>query len=221
VEIHKPKAAHSWREFLIEIGTIVCGIVIALGGEQVVEMLHRTGEVREAREALKAEIGNDVDILKFGLEETKCLLPQASAFAAWTRGGGKPPPFRSLLNGFQVGTWDTVKSNAIPLMPLRERLAITDLYNTLANAQKIVDLQRSSAIVLIGADQRSKLSEVDAGRVLDAVAVQYAMANFYKANARGAMKAAADFGVRSSSLDARSRLVLNWECGHGDAPPIP
>ena len=26
MEIHKPKAAHSWREFAVEIGTIVCGI---------------------------------------------------------------------------------------------------------------------------------------------------------------------------------------------------
>ena len=33
MEIHKPKAAHSVREFLIEIGTIVCGILIALGLE--------------------------------------------------------------------------------------------------------------------------------------------------------------------------------------------
>ena len=34
MEIHRPKAAHSVREFLIEIGTIVCGILIALGLEQ-------------------------------------------------------------------------------------------------------------------------------------------------------------------------------------------
>jgi hypothetical protein len=37
MEIHKPKAAHNVREFLIEIGTIVCGILIALGLEQAVE----------------------------------------------------------------------------------------------------------------------------------------------------------------------------------------
>lgn len=30
MDIHKPKAAHSFREFLIEIGTIVIGILIAL-----------------------------------------------------------------------------------------------------------------------------------------------------------------------------------------------
>jgi hypothetical protein len=34
MDIHSPKAAHSIREFLIEIGTIICGILIALGLER-------------------------------------------------------------------------------------------------------------------------------------------------------------------------------------------
>jgi hypothetical protein len=40
MEIHKPKAAHSIKEFLIEIGTIICGILIALGLEQGLDQLH-------------------------------------------------------------------------------------------------------------------------------------------------------------------------------------
>ena len=44
MDIHKPKAAHSWREFLIEIGTIICGILIALALEQAVESVHRSAE---------------------------------------------------------------------------------------------------------------------------------------------------------------------------------
>ena len=40
MDIHRPKAAHSIREFLIEIGTIICGILIALGLEQGIEWLH-------------------------------------------------------------------------------------------------------------------------------------------------------------------------------------
>ena len=33
MDIHKPKPVHNLREFLSEIGVIVCGIVIALGSE--------------------------------------------------------------------------------------------------------------------------------------------------------------------------------------------
>ena len=49
MEIHKPKAAHSIRQLITEIGTIICGILIALGLEQAVEVGHRQHEVQEAR----------------------------------------------------------------------------------------------------------------------------------------------------------------------------
>ena len=55
MEIHKPKPVHNWREFLAELGTIVLGIVIAIGLEQAVVWLHWQGEVKTARAALAAE----------------------------------------------------------------------------------------------------------------------------------------------------------------------
>ena len=57
MDIHKPKAAHSWREFLIEIGTIICGILIALGLEQGVEWLHWREKVEAAEVRLNKELG--------------------------------------------------------------------------------------------------------------------------------------------------------------------
>ncbi|WP_304191901.1 hypothetical protein [Phenylobacterium aquaticum] len=56
MDIHKPKAAHNWREFLIEIGTIVCGILIALGLEQAVESAHWAKKVREAKSSIHREL---------------------------------------------------------------------------------------------------------------------------------------------------------------------
>ena len=56
MDIHRPKAAHSVREFLIEIGTITCGILIALGLEQAVEQLHSRHETEEVDKALRLEV---------------------------------------------------------------------------------------------------------------------------------------------------------------------
>jgi hypothetical protein len=64
MDIHKPKAAHSIREFLIEIGTIICGILIALGLEQGIEWVHRQNVVREARSALNEEAGFDIAMFR-------------------------------------------------------------------------------------------------------------------------------------------------------------
>jgi len=56
MDVHKPKPAHNWREFLSEIGTIVCGILIALGLEQAVEAAHWSEKVTEAKEAIHREL---------------------------------------------------------------------------------------------------------------------------------------------------------------------
>ena len=70
MEIHKPHAAGSWREFLIEIGTIVTGIVIALALEEGVRALHDRQVAAEAREAIYAEIRENLQYLR-GREATQ------------------------------------------------------------------------------------------------------------------------------------------------------
>jgi hypothetical protein len=56
MEIHKPKPTHSLREFLTEIGTIICGILIALGLEQGLEWAHWRHQVEQADKAVSEEV---------------------------------------------------------------------------------------------------------------------------------------------------------------------
>jgi hypothetical protein len=56
LDVHPPHhAANSWRDFFIHIATIVVGLLIAIGLEQVVEHVHQHFELRETREALEKE----------------------------------------------------------------------------------------------------------------------------------------------------------------------
>jgi hypothetical protein len=59
MEIHKPKPWHGWREFLKEIGTIVIGVLLALGGEQLIERLHHGEQAKLAERAMRLELGED------------------------------------------------------------------------------------------------------------------------------------------------------------------
>jgi hypothetical protein len=111
MEIHRPKAAHSWREFFIEIGTIVTGIVIALSLEQSVEALHERGLAREARDAINAEMQEDVDRIAYHQSFQPCIdkrLNQITGLlAVWA--GGQPPP-----SGLAIGDPDD-----LPMVQLR------------------------------------------------------------------------------------------------------
>jgi hypothetical protein len=85
VEIHKPKAARSWREFLVEIGTIICGILIALGLEQAVEWSHWQNEIAETRETIRNELAGDLGVLEFVRLQALVDLAQADHVVAGPR----------------------------------------------------------------------------------------------------------------------------------------
>jgi hypothetical protein len=94
MEIHRPKAAHSWREFLIEIGTIVIGILIALGLEQSVDAVHEHGLAREAKEAIDAEMQEDLNRVAYRLQQQPCIearLDEITGLLADWKGGKAPP----------------------------------------------------------------------------------------------------------------------------------
>ena len=60
MEIHKPHAAKTWKEFFIELGTIVLGILIALSLEQAVENWREHRQYAEARQAMRDELDYNV-----------------------------------------------------------------------------------------------------------------------------------------------------------------
>jgi len=70
LDVHPaPHAASTWREFFIHIATIVLGLLIAVGLEQTVELVHRHREAREARENIRQEIQVNVGINQSDLEQ--------------------------------------------------------------------------------------------------------------------------------------------------------
>jgi hypothetical protein len=52
-------AANSWRDFFVHIATIVLGLCIAVGLEQMVEHIHHRLQITETREALRQERGEN------------------------------------------------------------------------------------------------------------------------------------------------------------------
>ena len=60
MDIHKPKPFHNWREFLVEIGTIVVGVLIALAAEQAAEAVHWHYQAAHAEAALDDELSADL-----------------------------------------------------------------------------------------------------------------------------------------------------------------
>jgi hypothetical protein len=145
MHFHLPKPLHGWREFTGEVGIIVIGVLIALGAEQVVENVHWSSQLREARTALGYEIADSVGQ---GFEREhfyNCVEDRLDLLAATVDKAGETgrlpplaspdaPPFRTWLDA----TWQTTMAgqSASRFSP-RELDLYGSLYTFVQNLQQL------------------------------------------------------------------------------------
>lgn len=100
LDIHVPEhTARTWREFFIHIATIVIGLLIAIGLEQVVEYVHHRHQLRETRAAIRAELEVNTHLLDKILAATqtaRAVMRQNAAMLLATAPKDPAPP--SALN---------------------------------------------------------------------------------------------------------------------------
>jgi hypothetical protein len=145
LEVHPPhQTARSWMDFFIHIATIVLGLLIAVGLEQMVERIHEHYELRVAREALEREfqsnranlaadesnwletlarLKNNLLVLEFAREHPKTPQTALPGELQWHQGA-----FR-----WDHAVWDTAENKGIVrLMSLREANRNQSFYSLMA-----------------------------------------------------------------------------------------
>jgi hypothetical protein len=135
MEIHKPKPWHGWREFLKELGTIVLGVLIALGAEQAVEWLHWRHQVEVASEAIAFDLKRTVGGAAAQDAHTVCTverLREMDAVIDQAQRTGRLPPFGwSFLPpsaSWTFESWSALTSGQIlSHFPNREQIILSGL----------------------------------------------------------------------------------------------
>ena len=139
MDIHKPKAAHSWREFLIEIGTIICGILIALGLEQGIEAFRTHETVEALKSVLNRELASNRARYERLRDSDACSERLIRELVVWAT---KAPP--GVVHGdlsiarpaLGTSSWELARSNpAFAHLPLEEQTAYSTVYNMIGNQQ--------------------------------------------------------------------------------------
>lgn len=137
MDIHKPKAIHSWREFAVEIGTITIGILIALGLEALIEARHNHELVAEARAELISELQynrkNLADVIVVARNNQAALKALISYGQARLAHRAAALPSGVDLNGrfttLRTSGWEsTVATQAIAHMPYDQAQAVASVY---------------------------------------------------------------------------------------------
>jgi hypothetical protein len=222
MEIHKPKLARNWREFAVEIGTIICGILIALGLEQTVRWLERRAEVAEAREALRTEIARNAHIALYSIEEERCFTGYWDKAAMWVNGGPRPQiKLTGGINTLVGSTWDVVKVGAVSHMPLKERLAYSSFYDAVAGQTYMVERERDVSVRLFGLMGRATLTSADVQGALDEVAQVRLLAGLHSGSSTFIVKSAKALGIDPAPLTEDERDHLARVCAEAGVAPAP
>ncbi|MEE3623318.1 hypothetical protein UCD39_04865 [Nitrospirillum sp. BR 11752] len=164
MEIHAPESPiQSLKDFVIHIGVVTVGILIALGLEQAVEAYHRHELVRQAVASFHAELAENrksVQDVMTEIAEHNARAEQGLALLeAWQQGKGTPgaelkyPGIR--LDLLSSASWDAaIATHALGDLPYDEARRYAEAYAgfRLFMEQEKAQLAEWQDLRLFGAD---------------------------------------------------------------------
>ena len=73
MKVDLPKPLHGWRKFAGEVGIIVLGVLLALGAEQLAQIVHIRSDTAEALDAVKSELALSAGVYEERVAQQPCL----------------------------------------------------------------------------------------------------------------------------------------------------
>ena len=159
MDIHKPKPWHGWREFVKEIGTIVIGVLIALGAEAGVEAMHWAERTQKTEAHLRAELANATVAAQVHIAQEPCEYAMLDRLqqVLLQPGDDWRPPFAIVgpdgvanavlaapIGGFQQQGWKNAQADGTANhLPQDQQMAFGEAYNLLATAQAVGEDEHS------------------------------------------------------------------------------
>lgn len=163
VEIHKPHAAKTWKEFFIELGTVVLGILIALTLEQTVENWREHRLYREAAAAMRSELENNLGVIarrppssactKTRIAELNALLDKAEQHQAF-----QPPSWVGEPSQSRLRYASESEATHSSLFSPEEQRAYGSVYSYLHSIDAEQDRERDAWAKLKELEGRSDLT---------------------------------------------------------------
>ena len=114
MHFHLPKPMHGWREFAGEVGIIVVGVLIALAAEEFVQRLNWREQVREAREALDAQLAESQYAALERVARSECTNRKLDRLDELIEGDNVPEVDLSQVTGIRLwgtSSWDAASSS--------------------------------------------------------------------------------------------------------------
>ncbi len=170
-----PRPLHGWREFIHEIIIVVIGVLLALGGAQLIDTLHSRSQVASFRAVVDHELGRNLGIYQHVIAQRPCAdrrLADLKRFLV-DMGAGRTdqlaqPIGRPFLQTLFFSAWDN-KGAVMDGLPLDLRLRYGELYDEFRNDEKVLLNEREVWRSMSLAEQDEPLDHADRMRMRELV----------------------------------------------------
>lgn len=151
LEVHPPhQPVHTWKDFLIHIGAIAIGLLLALALEQTVEAVHHAHQREKIEEQIRVVLEADVDLNANNFRQFANIRSYLSelrgAISARLRGDPEPnqpavrdPRLRGFIRFPGLAPYEAAQKNGTIALLSENRIR---LYNRLAFARDLMLTER-------------------------------------------------------------------------------
>jgi hypothetical protein len=173
MRIKLPEPLKGWRVFVGEVGTILVGVLLALGAQELVQNLHWRSEVRETRGALNGELSRDLAVFHYRMDESTCIAARATELQRWAESFRTAKPLQlkhEIIStpGFAIRTevWDIIDSEVASRIPLKDRLNYSGLYSGMRGVDNLGTQESEAWVAIAEFDGATTLEEPDIRKIV-------------------------------------------------------
>lgn len=226
VHIHLPKPLHGWREVVGEVGIIVIGILIALSAEELVQTIHWSHMVDEAKESLTAQLQVSYFNSRERIAFQGCTERQLDRLDELLERPAIPDKLNRVnipVRLWGTSAWDAaVSSGAAAHMTPEDRNGYATLF---AFTDRMGELNAKEFDITTSLDtiyRHPKLSESTRDRLIQNVSQLRSYQRLLALGSRQWLNSARELGMNDKVLTAEDRRDLTRSrCLLPDSPPSP
>jgi hypothetical protein len=138
MNFHFPKPLHGWRAYAGEVGTIVLGVLLALGAQELVQGLHWRSEVKETRGAIDGELARDIAVFNYRYSNNGCVADRLNEVSRWADSfeTGKPLTLKHEIDEppyflIRTSAWELTDGEIASRIPVQAKLNYAGIYDAM------------------------------------------------------------------------------------------
>lgn len=197
------KPVNGWRGFVTELAIVVLGVLIALGTQQAVDEWQGKRNVVALREALDAELANNLDAYAGRIDQSACLATRLDQLERWQRDwrDGSGPALdgeigRPLAYGLRFNVWRTGASTVAAYMSLKQRLDYASLYDRFESYDSLRLREVATWQGLFAYDGATRLSPQEVNTLRGLILWARSTDRSMRANFSGIKQSVIDLGIK-------------------------